>query len=266
MPQPFPMDSRVRYPSDVGLASQPGPAQSLRILGQDFLEHFDMLIDNAHNLLCLDNSGALRANVRGPRTALVTPPEVADDSQRSNLIIVEARLSDATRPVRLMLDSGANGAVLYNTAEYLEPPRRGSIHGTSVDGRQRMFSVLPLQDLKIGSVKLTGVPFFSLSGNEKDARNKGFDGILSLGLFRRVFIAPADAYAVLEPDNKEEAVRGQGDVNTIPPLFHVLNGRPLVHYPSSDRSTVRALSTTSGMGSMPIRSWTADRIRCLQPG
>ena len=24
------------------------------ILGEDFLEHFDMLIDNAHNLLCLD--------------------------------------------------------------------------------------------------------------------------------------------------------------------------------------------------------------------
>ncbi len=26
------------------------------ILGEDFLEHFDMLIDNVHSLLCLDDS------------------------------------------------------------------------------------------------------------------------------------------------------------------------------------------------------------------
>ena len=30
------------------------------ILGEDFLEHFDMLIDNAHSMLCLDDTGAMR--------------------------------------------------------------------------------------------------------------------------------------------------------------------------------------------------------------
>ena len=35
--------------------------------------------------------------------------------------------------------------------------------------------------------------------NQKDARAKGFDGVLTLGLFRRVFISYADHYAVLEP-------------------------------------------------------------------
>ena len=61
-------------------------------------------------------------------------------------------MSDATRPVRLMLDSGTNGAILYNTPEYLAPPQRGHLQGAGVDGRQRMFSALPPQDVKIGSL------------------------------------------------------------------------------------------------------------------
>jgi hypothetical protein len=169
------------------------------ILGEDFLEHFDMLIDNVHHLLCFDNSGAMRANVRGPHTALVVRSELAGGNQLSSLIIVEARLSDATRPVRLMLDSGANGAILYNTAEYLAEPRAGHLQGTGVDGRQIVFSSLPPQDVKIGSLKMASVPFVSLSGIQKDARAKGFDGVVTLGLFRRVFIVHADHFAVLEP-------------------------------------------------------------------
>jgi hypothetical protein len=98
-----------------------------------------------------------------------------------------------------MLDSGANGAILYNTPEYLAEPRGGHLQGMSVDGRQIMFSALPPQDVKIGSLKMTGVPFFWLSGTQKDARAKGFDGILTLGVFRRVFISHNDHFVVLEP-------------------------------------------------------------------
>ena len=50
------------------------------ILGEDFLEHFDMLIDNAHRLLCLDDSGAMRADVKGPHIPLVAAAE-ADEGR-----------------------------------------------------------------------------------------------------------------------------------------------------------------------------------------
>jgi hypothetical protein len=55
-----------------------------------------------------------------------------------------------------------------------------------------------LQDLKIGPLELTGVPFFSLAGSQKDSAAKGFDGVLTMGLFRRVFIDRTDHFAVLE--------------------------------------------------------------------
>ncbi len=99
------------------------------ILGEDFLEHFDMLIDNVHGLLCLDDSGAMRAEVKGPHIPLVASAEPEQGSPLPDLPIISVRLSDAMRPVRLMLDSGANGAILYNTSEYLAPPRTRSFRG-----------------------------------------------------------------------------------------------------------------------------------------
>jgi Aspartyl protease len=33
------------------------------LLGEDFLSKFDVLIDNAHNVLCLDDTGAMRSDI-----------------------------------------------------------------------------------------------------------------------------------------------------------------------------------------------------------
>jgi hypothetical protein len=171
------------------------------ILGEDFLEHFDMLIDNAHRLLCLDNSDAMRAEVKGPHIPLVAAAEPEDGAALPSLLIVAVRLSDGMRPVRLMLDSGANSPVLFNTSQYMALPLSQSVplRGNGVDGAQRIFWALPPQDVKIGSLELSRVPFFTLAGAQKDARIKGFDGVLPAGLFRRVFIDHADHFAILEP-------------------------------------------------------------------
>ena len=171
------------------------------ILGEDFLEHLDMLIDNAHSLLCLDDTGAMRAGVKGTHIPLVALAQPADGAVLPGLLIIAAHLTDGTRPVRLMLDSGANAPILYNTSQYmaLQLSQTVSLRGSGVDGAQRIFSALPPQDVKIGALELTGVPFFSLAGTQKDSLAKGFDGVLTIGLFRRVFIDQSDHFAVLEP-------------------------------------------------------------------
>jgi hypothetical protein len=67
-----------------------------------------------------------------------------------------------------------------------------------VGGTQPILTALPPQVVKIGSLELSGVSFFSTT-TEKDSFVKGFDGVLTTGLFRRVFIDHADRFAVLEP-------------------------------------------------------------------
>lgn len=171
------------------------------ILGEDFLEHFDMLIDNAHKLLCLDDSGVLPAEVKGPHIALLPRNQTPDGAPLPLLLIISARLSDGTPPVRLKLDSGTNAPFLYNTHGHMAPGGfgRGSVVGSGADGDEKVFSALPPQDVKIGSVRLANVTFMTLAHPTKDSGREEFDGLLSMDLFRRVFINHGDDYAVLEP-------------------------------------------------------------------
>lgn len=61
------------------------------VLGEDFLGEFDMLIDNAHHLLCLDNSSAMVADVKGPHIALVAPARATNGMPALRSLII-ARL------------------------------------------------------------------------------------------------------------------------------------------------------------------------------
>jgi len=169
------------------------------ILGEDFLQHFDMLIDNAHRQLCLDNSGAMRANVKGSHIALAAWSKT--DDVPPNSLIVSVHLSGATRPIRLKIDSGANAAFLYDTGQYMIVGsfRGTSFHGSGADGKQQSFVTLPLQQASIGYLQLPNLKFFTLANAQKMDPPSYFDGLLNTGLFRRVFICHAEHFAVLEP-------------------------------------------------------------------
>jgi hypothetical protein len=172
------------------------------VLGEDFLGEFDMLIDNAHNLLCLDDSPAMAADVKGPHIALMTPARTPNGVPVLRSLIIAARLSDGTRPVRLKLDSGTNVSFLFYTARYmpLELLARTSSLGGGFDRAQRPVSTIPLQDLQIGSLEIPKVSFFTYADSPEGlSRASAYDGLLTLGIFRRVFICHAHHFAVFEP-------------------------------------------------------------------
>jgi hypothetical protein len=89
------------------------------VLGEDFLGEFDMLIDNAHKLLCLDNLSAMAADVKGQHIALMAPARATNGMPALRSLIITARVSDATQPIRLKLDSGSNVSFLFYTARYM---------------------------------------------------------------------------------------------------------------------------------------------------
>jgi hypothetical protein len=167
------------------------------ILGEDFLEHFDMLMDNGHNMLCLDDTAALRASVKGQHIALA---QSASSAVVSNSLIVEAKLSDGKRPVRLWLDSGSNVAFLYNPSEYLAQRtiQKAALQGTGGNAAQQSFSALAAQDVKIGSLELLNVSFLTPANAQQNQSITEFDGILTTWLFKRVFIDHSDHFAILE--------------------------------------------------------------------
>jgi hypothetical protein len=172
------------------------------VLGEDFFSRFDMLIDNVHTLLCLDDSSAIVADVKGPHIALLPPARATDGIPALRSLIIEAQLSNATRPVRLKLDSGTNVSFLFYTARYmpLELLARTSLHGGGSDRAQRPVSTMPLQDVQIGSLEFPRVSFFTYADSPDGlSRTSAYDGLLTLGIFRRVFICHTHHFAVFEP-------------------------------------------------------------------
>jgi hypothetical protein len=170
------------------------------ILGEDFLGRFDMLIDNAHRLLCLDDSAILRANLKGSRIALVTPAQSAENQLLADKLIVAVRINNASQPVRLVLDSGSDVSLLYTVSRFTTGAvfAEKSLPVKQVDGAQRAFSVLPPQEVKIGPLNLSRVLFVIPRGVET-AHSTVVDGLLPTALFRRVFIDHVNHIAVLDP-------------------------------------------------------------------
>ena len=171
------------------------------ILGGDFLGHFDVLMDYAHRMLCLDDTKGMQAAVKGRHIALVTPSQTPDEVPLTTLLIIPVHLSGIARRLLLALDSGANASFLFNHAMDLTPglheTGRRDVYGA--DGVKREFSILPLQSMQIGSLALQQVSFAVPAESGENALTSKEDGLLATVLFRRVFISYADRFVVLDP-------------------------------------------------------------------
>ena len=172
------------------------------VLGEDFLAHFDMLIDYGRKVLCLDASGVMREKVRGERISLVGPQGGDDELASAQRLVVAVHLSGAgSRQVLLQLDSGSDGPILYQTrGEGRLPildhatPRRETASAT-----QRAFAALPPQDLRIGGRTVSQVPFVTPVSVGSDVPKRDEDGLLPTVLFQRVFISFAGRFITINP-------------------------------------------------------------------
>jgi hypothetical protein len=172
------------------------------ILGGDFLRHFDVLMDYAHRMLCLDDTKVMQAAVKGGHIALVTPSQTPDEVPLTTLPIIPVRLSGfGERQLLLALDSGANASFLFNHAVDLAPGLRQTRQrdASGADGVKRGFSILPPQSMQIGSFNIQQVSFAAPIDSGENALTSKADGLLTTALFRRVFISYADRFVVLDP-------------------------------------------------------------------
>jgi hypothetical protein len=63
---------------------------------------------------------------------------------------------------------------------------------------ERVFAVLPPQDMEIGTLAFHQISFVSLVGTKKDVPKVEVDGLLPTALFRSVYISYSDRFVVLE--------------------------------------------------------------------
>jgi len=171
------------------------------IVGEDFLTHFDLLIDNDRRMLCLDETGAMAAAMKGSHLALVQPYGPDHDLPFTRPLVVEARLEGSRDAVLLRLDSGSNAPSIYGLHGEARKgaPANAQVLKRVVDGAEQDFAVLPPQDLAIGKAKIQQVSFVQPMNSVGLPPQPREDGVLPTVLFQRVFVSFRGQFAILEP-------------------------------------------------------------------
>jgi hypothetical protein len=170
------------------------------ILGENFLEHFDLLIDYAHGIVCLDDTKQMQQKVKGEHIALAAPSHPERSLPFIEPLRISVRVSGLVQPLVLELDSGINSPLLFDagklrTAAFASTP----LHSRGTDGPSHAYAVLPPQDIQVGLYSLQQIPFVAPVAGDQDIPDAGIDGVLPTALFGRAFISYADRFAVLEP-------------------------------------------------------------------
>ena len=172
------------------------------VLGENFLAHFDVLIDYSRGLLCLDDTKLIEKYVRGERIPLVTSRHPEAEVPFSERLVVSVNLFDTgTRTILLQVDSGSDGPILYAGNRELEQPllKRARLQGPEVSDAPRAFAVLPPQDMRLGSRVVRKVPFVTPASGSQNVPDREEDGILATVLFQRVYVSHSDRFVIFDP-------------------------------------------------------------------
>jgi hypothetical protein len=173
------------------------------VLGQSFLAHFDLFVDYGHRLLCLDETNAMRDRVGGERIHFVPPQRPEDELPSMERLVISVHLSGGgTKPILLQLDSGSDGAMLYPGSEQSEVQalvHAAILRGGNATPAQRVFAVVPKQNMQIGNHTLSNISFVTPVVVPKNYPRQHEDGLLPTMLFQRVFISGGGRYAVFNP-------------------------------------------------------------------
>jgi hypothetical protein len=172
------------------------------VLGENFLAHFNVLIDYRRRLVCLDETNTMDRELRGEAIPLVSLRDSADQLPFADRLVIAVNLSDTgDRQILLQLDSGSDGPILYSGNRKLEDAllKRARLQGPEVDEAHRAFAVLPPQDTRIGTRVIRKVPFVTPVNAATDVPDREEDGILATLLFERLYISHTNRFVILNP-------------------------------------------------------------------
>ncbi|WP_109487526.1 retropepsin-like aspartic protease [Occallatibacter savannae] len=197
---PYAIQHPLAAVQDLGMLQSADPG--IRgVLGENFIGHFDLLIDYRRNLLCFDQAGAIEKDLRWERIPFVPSNHADPDVPFSERLVISVRLSDTgARPILLQIDSGSDGPILFAGNKDLEKSllKRAIRPGTEGGEARPPFALLPPQDMKLGSRTVRGVPFVTPSSAAANSSDHEEDGVLATVLFGRIYISHSKQFIAFD--------------------------------------------------------------------
>jgi hypothetical protein len=172
------------------------------ILGDTFLEHFDLLMDYRLGILCIDDGKTLARAIKARHVPLAQPRGPIADLPFTRPLEVSASLNTITgNSLLLRLDSGSSVPALFVRHPEVSTSSndRGLGFKRMVNGVEQGFAVTNRLDIQIGTTVVHKISFAVPLNKVGDGPDPREDGVLPTFVFQRIFISCSDGYVVLEP-------------------------------------------------------------------
>jgi hypothetical protein len=171
------------------------PSELNGILGEDFLEKFDVLIDNRHQFVTLAAGGtALGDSLKGERLPLTLEGILEGQPTAGRLILRGSVPELGMRDMSFQLDSGTNAVVLFgrtgHPALFSQTSKLDTTLSSIREVRHGVVRVVQLGHGSISDVAAVSLP--------QQAR-MDTDALLPTAVFRSVFISHAQRYVIFNP-------------------------------------------------------------------
>ena len=168
------------------------------VLGENFLKHFDLLIDNKAKTLTLDQASGLADSLGGRHLPLSFSGTI-DGRPTADRLIFDVNLPSSTQTTHFLIDSGSNYATFFPSRPLPLLRRTGfssTLHSFVGTARCQAEEIT----LEIGDNILAGVGLSYCPG----IRSKiDVDGLLPTSTFNRLFISHSGAYAIANPRHRK---------------------------------------------------------------
>ena len=163
------------------------------IAGQDFLSHFNYLLDYPKHTIRFELADEIRDAIEGERV----PVEVVGNRM---MVASEARSYHEAK-LSLRLDSGANSVVVMRTASQALDLLTHQNGLASTSGGQVGMKVGRLDQLKVGSQRFQDI---SVAQSSLDSSDRYGDGLLPTALFHVLYVNNRESFVVFNPKPRKK--------------------------------------------------------------
>jgi predicted aspartyl protease len=158
------------------------------IAGQNFLSHFNYLLDYRKHVIRIELNSEIQDTVDGDHVSI--------DARENRMMVASEAESRGTTGLRLLLDSGANSLVLLPRAvQALDLPKQDSGFELTSSGKVELHTSR-VHVLTVGSQRLHDVTAALLA---KEPAERIGDGMLPTALFQALYINNRQGFVVFNP-------------------------------------------------------------------
>lgn len=173
-------------------------AHIVGIAGQNFLAHFNYLVDYREHLVRFEAGCEIEDAIEGEHVPM--------DARENRMMVPSEAQSRNHATLRLMLDSGAESVVLLHTAsQALQVPREQRAMELSLGGQSAM-QMGRIHRLVVGQERFRDV---EAALPQADPAERIGDGLLPTNLFEAVYVNNRESFVVFNPRVKRVGQREQ---------------------------------------------------------